>query len=189
LIGLFIRVYTVGHTPANTSGRNTESGQMADSLNTTGIYSTVRHPLYLGNYLMWLGLSLLTGSLWFVIIFCLFYCIYYERIMYAEEQFLRKKFGTTYTEWANKTPAFFPRFRFFLKPNLPFSWKKVLKKEKNGFLALFLIFYEFDFVGEWLEKEKNYNYFLLIMCVISVISYCILKYLKKKTSVLDERGR
>ena len=49
LLGVFVRVYTVGHTPANTSGRNTEK-QVADSLNKTGIYSTVRHPLYLGTH-------------------------------------------------------------------------------------------------------------------------------------------
>jgi len=36
LVGLFIRVYTVGHTPRNTSGRNTKEGQVADSLNQTG---------------------------------------------------------------------------------------------------------------------------------------------------------
>jgi protein-S-isoprenylcysteine O-methyltransferase Ste14 len=46
LIGLFIRVYTVGHTPKNTSGRNTTQGQVADTLNTTGIYSIERHPHY-----------------------------------------------------------------------------------------------------------------------------------------------
>ena len=49
LFGLFIRVYTVGHTPVNTSGRNVDS-QVADTLNTTGSYSLVRHPLYLGNF-------------------------------------------------------------------------------------------------------------------------------------------
>lgn len=51
LLGLGIRIYTVGYTPKNTSGRNTAEGQVADTLNTTGIYSIVRHPLYLGNFL------------------------------------------------------------------------------------------------------------------------------------------
>src|SRR5690606_23492978 len=50
LIGLAIRIYTVGYTPRNTSGRNTAQGQLAETLNTTGIYSIVRHPLYLGNF-------------------------------------------------------------------------------------------------------------------------------------------
>lgn len=50
ILGLIIRVYTVGFTPHNTSGRNTKAGQVADELNTTGIYSTTRNPLYLGNF-------------------------------------------------------------------------------------------------------------------------------------------
>jgi protein-S-isoprenylcysteine O-methyltransferase Ste14 len=46
-IGFLIRAYSIGTTPKGTSGRNRDS-QVAESLNTTGIYSMVRHPLYLG---------------------------------------------------------------------------------------------------------------------------------------------
>ena len=45
--GLAIRAYTIGHAPGGTSGRNTKR-QKADTLNTTGAYSLVRNPLYLG---------------------------------------------------------------------------------------------------------------------------------------------
>ena len=103
LFGLYICVVTVGHTPKNTSGRNTKEGQIAEELNTTGIYSIVRHPLYLGNFFMWLGVAMLTENTWFVIAFILFYAFYYERIMYAEESFLRQKFGETYLDWAKNT--------------------------------------------------------------------------------------
>ena len=188
LTGVFIRGYTVGHTPANTSGRNTQN-QIADSLNRTGIYSIVRHPLYLGNFFMWFGISLLTCNIGFIAIFILTYWLYYERIMYAEEQFLREKFGPAYTEWADKTPAFLPDFKLFVKPSLPFSWKKVLKKEKNGLFALFLIFTVFDCIQVWLKEETHYNHFLIAMSVISGIAYGILKYLKKRTQVLNEEER
>lgn len=50
LFGLGIRIVTVGHTPEATSGRNTKR-QVVGTLNTTGMYSLVRHPLYLGNFL------------------------------------------------------------------------------------------------------------------------------------------
>ena len=188
LTGLFIRIITVGYTPVRTSGRNTRT-QVADSLNRTGIYSIVRHPLYLGNFLMWLGVSLLTCNLGFIFISILAYWLYYERIMYAEEQFLRAKFGVAYINWAERTPAILPDFRLFVNSPLSFSWKKVLKKEKNGFFALCLIFMIFDCIRVYLEETSQYNYLLIISGITGGIIYCILKYLKKRTCLLNERGR
>jgi protein-S-isoprenylcysteine O-methyltransferase Ste14 len=186
LIGLGVRVYTVGHTPKNTSGRNTAEGQIAEVLNTTGIYSIVRHPLYLGNFFMWLGPAMLTGHFWFIMFFCLLYWVYYERIMFAEEQFLRRKFGHTYTDWAGKVPAFLPNFQLFVKSAHKFSWIKVIKKEKNGLLALFLVFFVFDFTGELIEGKNDYNYFLIIGVIVSLISYLVIKYLRRYTNFFAE---
>jgi protein-S-isoprenylcysteine O-methyltransferase Ste14 len=189
LLGLLIRIYTVGHTPKNTSGRNTKEGQVADVLNTTGIYSIVRHPLYLGNFFMWLGPALLVKDLWFIVAFVLLYWLYYERIMYAEEQFLRRKFGQQYVDWAAKTPAFIPRLTAFDQNCLTFSWRKVLKKEKNGLLAVFLIFMLFNFIGEWGERKPEYNWVFIYGFILSLFTYGLLKYLKRFTRVLDENGR
>jgi protein-S-isoprenylcysteine O-methyltransferase Ste14 len=108
LFGEVIRIFTVGFTPKNTSGRNTVNGQLADELNVTGIYSILRHPLYLGNLFMWLGPVLFLRSVWFTIVFGLIYWIYYERIMFAEEQFLRRKFGEIYDKWSESVGSFIP---------------------------------------------------------------------------------
>jgi protein-S-isoprenylcysteine O-methyltransferase Ste14 len=187
LIGLAIRAYTIGYAAKNTSGRNTEE-QVADSLNTTGIYSVVRHPLYLGNFLMWLAPALLTGNLWFIIIFVLIYWIYYERIMFAEEQYLRRKFGEQYLEWAKKTPAFIPKFRNFRSSRLSFSWKKVLRQEKNGLVALFVVFAVFNISGVIIGTDC-YNYFFISAAVVTLFGYLVLKYLKRCTAVLREENR
>ncbi len=190
LLGLFIRVKTVGHTPANTSGRNTTEGQLADELNTTGIYSIVRHPLYLGNFFMWLGVAMLAENFWFIISFILFYYIYYERIMYAEEAFLRNKFGETYLKWAENVPAFIPSFKNSNKSKYPFSIKKVLKKEKNGFAAVFLLFWAFEVIGNYIEtKQFKIEFdFWFYAAIISTVIYFILKTMKKM-ELLNEIGR
>lgn len=189
LLGLLIRVYTVGYSPRNTSGRNTKAGQVADTLNQTGIYSLVRHPLYVGNFLMWLGPALVTVDLWFIISFCLLYWVYYERIMFAEEQFLRKKFGEVYLQWSANVPAFLPNFSNFTPPKISFSWKKVLIKEKNGLSALFLIFFLFD-VSVLLFNPDHYTSRILIgLSVGSGVLYLILKFIKSKTSLLVELDR
>ncbi|ASV30915.1 MULTISPECIES: methyltransferase family protein [Flavobacteriaceae] len=190
LFGLYIRVVTVAHTPKNTSGRNTTEGQIAEELNTTGIYSIVRHPLYLGNFFMWLGVAMLTNNTWFVITFVLFYAFYYERIMYAEESFLRQKFGNIYLDWAKKTPAFMPSFKYYQKAKYPFSIKKALKKEKNGLAAVFLIFWVFSFIGEMIKLQAiKFEYdFWFYGALASSIIYIVLKIMKKQ-KLLDEINR
>ena len=90
LIGLAIRCFTVGHVARGTSGRTTRA-PTADTLNVTGMYSIVRHPLYLGNYFMWLGPALFPRSLPTALIVTLIFWLYYERIMLAEEGYLRTR--------------------------------------------------------------------------------------------------
>lgn len=188
LLGMTVRIITVGHTPSGTSGRNTK-GQVANSLNTTGIYSMVRHPLYLGNFLMYLGIAMLTANVWFIIIFLLVFWLYYERIMFAEEQFLRHKFGDDYVEWATHTPAIIPSFIRHSPPACSFSWKKAVKKEKNGLFALFLIFFLIDTIIRCHEREDSINIPLTALAIATGAAYVVLKFLKKHTCLLDEEGR
>ena len=93
--GLVIRCAIIGYVPQGTSGRTTRR-QIAESLNTTGIYSVVRHPLYLGNYIIGLGIMLVLLVWWLPVIYTLAFWLYYERIMFAEERFLLAKFGDAF---------------------------------------------------------------------------------------------
>ena len=127
----------VGYAPVRTSGRNTRN-QIADSLNTTGLYSIVRHPLYLGNFLIGLGISLVSWVWWLPLIYTLLFGIYYERIMFAEEAFLRRKFGGEFEDWAAATPAFWPRISQWRRPALPFSFRNVLRREYSGLAVVIL---------------------------------------------------
>ncbi len=135
LAGLALRALTVGFVPKDTSGRNTGEPK-AESLNTSGLYSVVRHPLYLGNYLMWLGVALFPRSWWAPVIVSLVFWLYYERIMFAEEEFLRRKFGASYTAWAAATPAFLPRLGRWRGPEFGFCVLTVLRREHSSLLAL-----------------------------------------------------
>ncbi|WP_445721112.1 methyltransferase family protein [Flavobacterium sp.] len=188
LFGLFIRICVIGFTPKNTSGR-TVKNQVADSLNTTGMYSLVRHPLYVGNFFMWLGPTIMSGNFWFVVAFVLCYWVYYERIMFAEEQFLRNKFGKIYIDWSEKVPAFVPDFKNFIKANLSLSWKKVVRKEITGIFVLFAIFFVFDYAGVYLKNEKELNPFLLYSMIFLLFAIVIIKFIKKNTDWLKQENR
>jgi len=135
LFGVVIRSLTVGYIAGGTSGRN-RSRQVAEALNTRGIYSVVRHPLYLGNYFMWLGPALLPRDPWVVIVVSLVFWLYYERIMTAEEDFLRGKFGAAFDEWAARTPAFLPALGRWQAEERPFSFRMILRREHSGVYGL-----------------------------------------------------
>lgn len=136
LTGLTIRMLTAGYVPSGTSGRNTTSIEKARQINTTGAYSLVRHPLYLGNFLNGLGMSLFPCVWWLALIYCLMFWLYYERIIFAEEEFLRRQFGPEFELWAATTPAMLPRFRHWRRPDMPFSWKSVLRREHHTVLLI-----------------------------------------------------
>ncbi len=187
--GLAIRILTIGYTPRGTSGRNTRQ-QQADVLNTSGIYSTVRHPLYLGNFFMGLGISLFAHLWWLTLIYMLIFWLYYERIMFAEEAFLRTKFGEEYMGWATATPAFLPRFKNYMKTSSSFSLKNVLRREYNGFFAVILLMFLFEQTGDWVVKKRlEFDTYWIFIVSVGFVIWFVLRVLKKHTSLLNVDGR
>ena len=89
LVGFIIRFYTIGTTPKGTSGRNTNK-QVAEVLNSSGIYAVVRHPLYLGNYLIWIGITCFVFNVAFIVLVTSLFLL----ILYPENfwQYINKTF-------------------------------------------------------------------------------------------------
>lgn len=189
LSGLAVRGYAVGCAPKGTSGRNTRQ-QKAESLNTTGIYSVVRHPLYVGNYLMGLGVSFLTFTWWLPVLYSFFFWVYYERIMYAEEAFLEEQFGGAFTEWASRTPAFIPKLSLYRRSELPFSMKNVLRREYNGAYAVALLFVVFHVVGDAVhERLPVFGRPEAITLAVATVAWLILRTIKRRTEWFSVAGR
>jgi len=187
-LGLFVRLLTVGFVPRGTSGRNTRS-QVADVLNTSGMYAMVRHPLYLGNFLMWLGIALFFRVWWLALIFCLVFWLYYEKIMYAEEAFLQDKFGDAFQTWAAATPLFIPRLSRWQAPTLKFSWRSALKREYASFFAMISVFFTLHLLSRlYLQRTLSIDRLWLAIFLLSLVFYGTVRYLKKRTNLLaDDR--
>ncbi len=148
MAGLAVRVFVVGTAPRGTSGRNTRR-QKAQVLNTTGPYSLVRHPLYLGNYLAALGLSFVSRTWFLPIIVSLASLLYYERIAAREEEYLEARFGDEFRDWAARVPALIPSFRHYRPPALPFDWRKALGREFYAFFGIVAGFFVLELIGEF----------------------------------------
>lgn len=78
-------------------------------LSTTGPYAHTRNPLYLGSFLIGLGLTLAGGRATFVLLFIVFFAWIYGRSVRAEARLLYKNFGEQYAEYASNVPVFVPR--------------------------------------------------------------------------------
>jgi protein-S-isoprenylcysteine O-methyltransferase Ste14 len=187
-VGLIIRAISVGFSADNTSGRNTGAGQIANEINTTGLYSCCRHPLYLGNFFMWLGVAMFTANLWFLVAFALFFWVYYERIMYAEEAYLIEKYGAAYEEWASNVPAFIPAFTKWKSPKYHFSIKKVVRQEKSTFLNLCIMIFLFKVLHMYMSKDTavNFDHYWTWILAFGITWYVIVKLIQKNTTLLSQ---
>ncbi len=194
LFGLLIRWVTVGFVPGGTSGRNTQ-GQRADVLNTTGMYSVVRNPLYLGNFIAIVGVTLSIKVWWLVLLFSMFFFIYMERIILAEEKYLHEKFGDEYDSWRDKTPVIIPNFKLWQAPDMTFSLKTVLKREYQGLLGVTTAFFLTEVIVDLLFEKESFmewivdDYIWPVTFFLVLVLCLVLRYLKKHTDVLKVDGR
>ncbi len=173
IIGLILRYYTIGTTPIGTSGKNRDI-QIAEKLNTKGIYSLVRNPLYLGNYIIWLGITIYSLSYILVILASFFFLFIYERIILVEEEFLSKKY-----------PGKYPNFKNYQKGEIKFSVKKILRQEYSSTLSTIISFIYIDVLLRYFMLNNDYTQLFtnthLAILLISFITGLLLKIIKTLT--------
>lgn len=186
LAGLGLRAMTVGFVPAKTSGRNT-AGQVAASLNTTGLYSLTRNPLYLANCLVYLGVALYAQDFLLALALAFFLALYYERIILAEEAFLLERFGDAYRTWAAEVPVFFPRLHGWRRPALPFSLRSVLRREYPTWLTALLTLAAVDIAADYVTEGFTHDWTATL--ALGLAGYLTLHWLNRRTHWLRVPGR
>lgn len=196
LLGQGIRIWVAGFVPRDTSGRNTKE-QKASVLNHTGLYSVCRNPLYLGNFLMMLAPIILLGNWLFIVVFALSFWLYYERIIFAEESFLRTKFGQEYVDWTLKTPPFFPKLSGYVPSNMNFSLRSMIRREYNSFFgltsSLFVFHYLIVMIVNWQRgggvEFIAPNSILTYLFIASAVFYLLVRIMVKTTKIFEVQGR
>jgi protein-S-isoprenylcysteine O-methyltransferase Ste14 len=79
-----------------------QSGEI-EKLVTTGIFTKIRHPMYLSLVLMYLGAAIAWGVVWMLIPALLFSAVT-VLVAIKEESFLKNQFGPEYVEYLQKVP-------------------------------------------------------------------------------------
>lgn len=111
---------------------------------TYGIFAWCRNPLYVGNFLIWMGFVTISGVLWFLPIAVLLFAVEYELIVRYEEGVLESTFGQEYLSYKSRTPRWLPRPPRMAAETGEHNWPEAWKSEISTFLqyaVLILAFY------------------------------------------------
>ena len=82
----------------------------AEKVVTTGVYSMVRHPQYLGGGLSHVGVSLLLSA-WYSLLLTPLVGLLYYLLSWKEEQELVREFGGEYEKYQGEVPIIIPKLR------------------------------------------------------------------------------
>ena len=85
-------------------------GRTPSQVINNGVFSHVRHPMYLGIILFYIGLFFTTFSL-LSLAFLIIIFLFYNYITSFEEKQLEQEFGKEYMKYKEKTPKWLPRFK------------------------------------------------------------------------------
>jgi len=134
-IGLWIRARAAGHL------------HKQEILTVTGPYAYTRNPLYLGSFILVVGVAVATRSVASALILFSYFALFYSFVMRREERELYQHHGKAFHEYARTVPLFFPRLTpAKLATDGPgaFSPEQYKKNREYraffGFLLLLLVF-------------------------------------------------
>lgn len=80
------------------------------TLATDGPYNMVRNPMYIGNTLIGVGLTTMSGIIWLIPVSLVWGLLLYNLVVRYEEPHLLNKYGDPYQEYRNTVPRLIPNF-------------------------------------------------------------------------------
>ncbi|HEY3284966.1 MAG TPA: isoprenylcysteine carboxylmethyltransferase family protein [Armatimonadota bacterium] len=97
---------------------------------TGGPYAFMRNPLYLGSFVICLGIALWTNRWWAWPVTGFEFVFFYYLAILSEERFLAPRLGETYAEYCAAVPRVLPRLRPYPKSSGRFQWAQVMGNEE-----------------------------------------------------------
>jgi len=138
VVGEWVRLAGVAAAGTVTRRRSRDVQRLV----TYGIFRWVRNPLYVGNFLIWMGFVVISGVLWFLPVAIVLFAIEYTLIVAYEEGVLESIFGREYLDYKQIAPRWIPR-----PPSQPATgphdWGEAWRSEISTFMqyaALAIVF-------------------------------------------------
>ena len=136
LAGQAVRLSTIGFEYIERGGK--EGKVYASRLVQGGVYGISRNPMYVGNALIAVGVSMTLGAPAAYVVVIPFFLWVYHAIVAAEEAYLRGRFGAEYNDYCARVPRFLPALgnapRAFA--GMRYNWKVSVRKELSTITGL-----------------------------------------------------
>ena len=136
LLGQAVRLITIGFEYIHRGGKD---GQVyAGRLVRGGVYGITRNPMYVGNGLIAIGMTMHFGSPLAYIILIPFFLFVYQAIVAAEENYLRAKFAAGYDDYEKSVNRYMPALSRVRESfaGMRFDWRKSIKKDLGTVVGL-----------------------------------------------------
>lgn len=188
IIGQFVRMITIGLVYIVRGGKNRRI--YAEGLVTDGLFSHCRNPMYVGNILLIVGMSILSNSLFAVIVMIPLFLFIYQAIVRAEEDYLRNSYGKGFDKYCSNVNRWFPKLKGAGKTfrENHFNFKKVAFKEYNtSYLWILGSISLFAYNVKWFNPlifEKRLMWYIVAICILTFF-YFTIRFLKKRERKLE----
>lgn len=131
-LGEGVRIWALRHAgPKTRSHRKIR----VDSLIVSGPYSIVRNPLYIGNFILSLGIGVATGRPVLILPLVIVFVLQYAFIIRAEEEFLAQALGEVYRDYRERVPRIIPSPGIYKAGDRRFPFREILPRELNTITA------------------------------------------------------
>jgi len=144
VIGEWIRLAGVAAAGTVTRRRSRDVQRLVNY----GIFGWMRNPLYVGNFLIWMGFVVASGLLWFLPLAIAIFAIEYSLIVAYEEGVLESIFGAEYLAYRTRTPRWVPRPPS-TRESGPHDWAEAWKSEISTFMQYVAIVIAL-YVKQWI---------------------------------------
>lgn len=163
LMGELIRVLASGYLE-----------RKGTKLATAGTFAYVRNPLYVGNFLLGLGVVVMSSSWINVVIFIAGFWFLYGGTVQKEEARLLQEFGEPYAHYLKEVPRFFPRLTPYSQSSGgSFQWQLIIKHREYITLAGVAIILSGIYLWIKFLEAGQFNFTLKSNLALSLIALAL----------------
>jgi protein-S-isoprenylcysteine O-methyltransferase Ste14 len=183
LLGEAVRLVTIGFEYIHRGGK--EGRVYAGRLVQGGVFGLVRNPMYIGNVLIAVGMTMfLRSPLGYIILIPLFLFLY-QSLIAAEEAYLRDRFGADFETYCVKVNRFVPRLDRIPQAfsGMRFDWRRSLRKDLGTIVGLtmgliLIPLWRAYFLYGWPATRSTISFHLKLSLALT-LGYLILLRFKK----------